>query len=406
MAEYDKILHPEQFDAMDNLTLDPFCMAAFETWLEDRAKEGWQVNEVGARLTDFVKAEPKPTRYRLTPLPRREKEPEPDFLDMAAAAGWEYVTTVHSAFHLWRCDDPLAPEMENDPVAQAEGYRYLSRRMTRDMVILAALFLLLPSLLVAFAWKAPLLALTRMAPGWLASMVLYFGGGAWLAVRQWRRLRRQLHQLRTGIPLDRPVPWKRERLIRRLALFVGIPLYFWTLFGDDFLDDGWSIRNNADAVAKARYVDVTELNPDISDDVELREARTKVTELVPRFYEVRQVAWEPYHGQIALDPGELAPTAVSADTAETGYYRLWTAGMAAELEGELAAGHEGRWYAAELETVATPDLDSFRWHRYGYGEETDRQYAVARLGNAVLWVDYHGPADLRQETEYLASLLR
>ena len=32
--------------------------------------------------------------------------------------------------------------------------------------------------------------------------------------------------------------------------------------------------------------------------------------------------------------------------------------------------------------------------------------AIARLGNSVLWVDYHGPADLRQETDYLAELLR
>lgn len=406
MADYDTILHPEQHASMDNVTLDPFSMAAFETWLEDRAKEGWQVNEVGPRLTEFAKAEPRPTRYRLTPLPRKEKQLEPDFLDMAAAAGWEYVTTVHSAFHLWRCDDPGAPEMENDPVAQAEGYRYLARRTTRDLIILAAVFLLLPSLLVAFSWKAPLLALARMAPGWLVSMVLYFGGGAWLVVRQWRRLRRQLHQLRTGIPLDRPVPWKRERLIRRLALFVGVPLYFWTLFGDDFLRDGRSILDNADALAKARYVDVAQLNPGASDDVELREARTKVTELVPRFYETRQVAWEPYYGQTELEPGDLPPTAVSADTAETGYYRLWTAGMAAELERELAARHESYWYAVELETVPAPDLDSFRWRRYGYGEETDRQYAIARLGNAVLWVDYHGPADLRQETDYLASLLR
>ena len=34
------------------------------------------------------------------------------------------------------------------------------------------------------------------------------------------------------------------------------------------------------------------------------------------------------------------------------------------------------------------------------------QYAIARLGTGVLWVSYHGPADLRQETAYFAELLR
>ena len=82
--------------------------------------------------------------------------------------------------------------------------------------------------------------------------------------------------------------------------------------------------------------------------------------------------------------------------------------MAAELERELTAEHESRWYAVELETVAAPELDSFRWRGYGTAamDGLQDQYAVARLGNSVLWVDYHGPADLRQETDYLAELLR
>ena len=44
-------------------------------------------------------------------------------------------------------------------------------------------------------------------------------------------------------------------------------------------------------MAKTRYVYVAALNPNVSDDVEIREARTKVTELVPRFYEPENIEY-------------------------------------------------------------------------------------------------------------------
>lgn len=402
MAEYDKIMNPGEEKLMDNLTLDPFDVAEFETWLEDRAKEGWHVRNIGPRLTDFEKGQPKETRYRLTPLGRKEKEPSPEFLDMAAVAGWEYAATVGASFHLWRCEDPNAPEMENDPVAQAEGYRYLAKRMTRDLwIFLVLLGLLAAMYLLPFYNGEFWQAMSRTAPFWMLGCWLYFGAGAAVVIRQWVRLRKLLRLLRAGIPMDRPRPWKRARLLRRVALFVGIPLYFYIMLGDDILKDGFNIQDNADAMAKARYVDVARLNPEVTEDVELWRARTKATEMIPRMYWIEQVGWVPKYDFVEPGTG-LQPhyAQVSADTAETDYYRLWTAEMAAAMEEELVA--DSRY---SLERLPSDHLDSFWWCEYDNYGSGGSQYAIARLDDTLLCVEYNGPADLRLETEYLAEVL-
>ena len=51
-----------------------YDVAALETWLEDRARAGWQLRRFnGWDSGVFEKSAPRPTRYRLTPLTRKEK---------------------------------------------------------------------------------------------------------------------------------------------------------------------------------------------------------------------------------------------------------------------------------------------------------------------------------------------
>ena len=45
-----------------------FDVAAAETWLEDRAREGWRFRETRSWKAVFDRAEPQACRYRLQPL--------------------------------------------------------------------------------------------------------------------------------------------------------------------------------------------------------------------------------------------------------------------------------------------------------------------------------------------------
>ena len=55
--------------------------------------------------------------------------------------GWEYVCTLAGTFHIWRCGDPAAPELDTDPVVQSMGYGYLERKMRRHLLRLPAILL-------------------------------------------------------------------------------------------------------------------------------------------------------------------------------------------------------------------------------------------------------------------------
>ena len=106
--------------------------------------------------------------------------------------------------------------------------------------------------------------------------------------------------------------------------------------------------------------------------------------------------------QLSLEGGERTSRQVLSSV-ETTYYRMLTAGLAHQLAEELSQrrtasfGMDGH---PALAAVETDDLDGLWW-----GEDRDYQFAVARLGRQVLFVEYQGDADLRTADEYLAGLL-
>ncbi|MEI3297794.1 DUF2812 domain-containing protein [Dysosmobacter welbionis] len=83
------------------------------------------------RLASFEQGEPKAVRYRLEPAGKKESCPDPERLAAYRSMGWEYVDTSGKSMHLWRCDDPDAPELHTDPETEAQAYDRLFRRQQK-----------------------------------------------------------------------------------------------------------------------------------------------------------------------------------------------------------------------------------------------------------------------------------
>ena len=129
MSELGKV------DSYDELRpANIYDVAANETWLEDQSAQGWHLTGFSGWSGLFARGEPKHCRYRMQPLPKKEKAPDPALMEAYQEMGWTYVATLPGTFHVWRCDDPGAPELDTDPVVQGLGYGYLRRRMVRDRV--------------------------------------------------------------------------------------------------------------------------------------------------------------------------------------------------------------------------------------------------------------------------------
>lgn len=252
-------------------------VAAAETWLEDWAAKGYRL--VGFRGMNgvFVKDEPKTCRYRLEPLARKEKAPDPDRVAVYGEMGWMYAATMGKDFHIWRCDDPAAPELDTDPVVQAAGYGYLKRRL--------------------------------------------------------------LHWLKTGIPLDRPAPYRWQRRLSKILTALILCIFCSNLVSD-LLGGFWPMWDPEQAV----YVDLAVLEPGAS--VEHISTETKVHELAPRMYVTNQ------------------STADFESSLYTEYYRLRAAALVPALERDLL-----EWWShygdGPMEKLEEARLDGFWWRDNG-----------------------------------------
>ena len=367
--------------------------AAVETWLEDMAKDGWQLTGFDYRFFrtagTFERSEPRPTRYRLTPLTRKEKEPDAEQRELCELRGWRYAAVISDSFHVWRCDDPGAPEMDTDPVTQAEGYRWLRRRVWRsyliDLLLVALLFVIV--LALPGNGRGFLLNMSENdAPGEFTLWCLFIVGMAASGIGTIRTLRRLYRRLHTGVPLDRPVPYRARQWRNRVLWLVFIVGYFYIVCDGLFnADDFHRMDDDPEAMARARYVDVTDLNPSLAE-ADVWHAYTKSLELIPRMYQVDHYAADA--------------SGVVTDSAHTEYYRLLTVPLAEELERELVEYMTTRSHYIDLTACPVSTLDGFYW-----GRGDGRQYAVVRLGRAVLTVEYDGPADLRDHPEALAEAL-
>lgn len=375
-----------------------FDVAANETWLEDMAAQGWRLTGFTGWSGVFEKDEPKACRYRMSPLPKKEKAPEPELVEAYRAMGWEYAATIKGVFHVWRCDDPAAPELDTDPVVQGLGYGYLKRRMAWDRAasLLLAAGLLVLAVLLPLAYDTPLLDLIEdNAPGeWLLRLT---AGTLCLVILfcQVRAMGRLSKALKAGFPLKRPRPYRRQKRLARAAWGSWVLLMALLVLGDfpaidgGSLERGWRASDRrGDPKPGVVYVDLRELESAEGETI-FWSCRTKIQELCPRMYDVMQTVGEEEN----------------FSEADTQYYRMLTPGLARELAKELAAERSaslGVVYGhGELLPQPVSQLDEFWWG----GALTDKQFAVARLGRQVLAVAYRGPTDLRTAQGYLAELL-
>ena len=192
-----------------------YDVSAQQAWLEDQAARGWFY--VPSRpilyLVSFERGTPRAVRYRLEPAGQKEKCPDQERRDTYRLLGWEYVDTFGKSMHLWRCDNPEAPELHTDPETEARAYDRISRRMRHSEIaaavtalVMAALFIWLYSGPMLYSevrdWTSPWRVIS--ACGVLLLLIFY-------AVRQDLALRRFLKTLRAGVPVPHRSPYRRAR---------------------------------------------------------------------------------------------------------------------------------------------------------------------------------------------------
>ena len=207
-----------------------YDVAAQQAWLEDEAARGRFLTAyragIASGFVSFHKDAPRSVRYRFQPLARKEKSPDPDRRDVYQSLGWDYVCTAGGTFHIWRCDDPEAPELDTDPVIQGTAYDRLCRRLTWANCVIGAI-LLLPVFL-AFWFHLTMddyfpRLVSSWEPIWEAAALALAVAACLPQFIYWDlSLRRFVRTLKAGVPTAHRRPYRLSRFLGGLTLVVYI----------------------------------------------------------------------------------------------------------------------------------------------------------------------------------------
>ena len=188
---------------------DPYDIAGTESWLEDLAGEGLFFQHCGTFSVRFSRGAPRRRRYRLDPSAGR---PDRERAEYYVACGWRAASRINQVFQVYYTDDPGAPEVHTDPVAQSYTLDALDRRLRFFTLVfcllVAAIFAVQGVFLLGTSW--PVLTLidgTSAASPLLLSVELVLLILFFWQVRGLRRLKRQL---RAGLPIEHPRDYRRS----------------------------------------------------------------------------------------------------------------------------------------------------------------------------------------------------
>lgn len=371
--------------------LNVYDLAANECWLEDMAREGYHLTGFKGYSGVFEQGEPGHWHYRMQLAAKKEEEPSPERIALNEQRGWTYVATWDKRFHVWKSNQ-MAAYLEPAPGLDGEDFARLRRRVLGTNAVLLLLILVLLGLSVATCFLSE-------TPLWTAVYGSMVGEGLILLAVELSALVLIAHEVISALrllrtledrePLERPRPYRGQKWLARISFVLGIVFAIISLLGT-FWEEPWSAREKHGEALKpgAVYVDLRELDGTPGEETFFFRPETKVHELAPRMWFVRQDAYPgaPIDEQIMV---------------ETEYYHLLTELLVPQMEKELLHWHDD----VDMQEVKCTMLDRFQW-----GERTTRdglreQIVVASLGRNVMFVAYRGPTDLRTQEAYLAELL-
>lgn len=194
-------------------SISKYDMANFQHYLEEKAQKGWFLRAVGFIGLYFTKGEPKNIRYRLEPIDSHHPSLDQEQLDYYASCGWQFVWDVEELYHIFRTDDPSAPELHTDPVVEGTAMDDMVRRNNWYFlsIVIALLLVIFRGLYEGWSY-----AIGSLFP--IAVVVEY----TWYAYRR-KTLRKQL---KAGIrPAFDPKAYHRSKLLHWILPIVEFLLF-------------------------------------------------------------------------------------------------------------------------------------------------------------------------------------
>jgi uncharacterized membrane protein len=369
---------------------DYWKIGEHESWFTDMAAKGLHIKKTGLIFAKFEKGESMDIRYRIDVVKDSLTDEQKS---LYKEYGWEFVMT-YGKFNVFSSPKELgAEELHTDASEQSYTLKDLDKQLHQNVVTMSIIMILFLGMMLSvfFFNSAPFLSMVKgqfLQQCILVVVELYVFYTTIQASRSIRALKKSLFD---GTEIDHHANWRKGGFTNKMiggifmvAAFFTIVLPMMTIMKSEnyTLPEGKSslpivrladIENNADYLRKSGY---------IQDEVDWGNRLS---------YD-----WSPFATiQYEADEHGIVTNTMWKDSSggyspsiSTQYYKLAFKGMADGLINDL---QERFLYEndKEIQIISHPDFDKL------YIVENDETKQIfASIGKNVLYIRYHGYADI------------
>ncbi|MEH7347020.1 DUF2812 domain-containing protein [Bacillus sp. JJ1532] len=379
---------------------DYWRIGEHESWFADMAAEGFQLKRMRLHFAEFVKGEPQKMRYRIDV----SMKITPEQIQMYAESGWDYVTS-YNFFHVFSSPVELnAPEIHTDPAEQSYTLKKLDKKLAKNACITVAAIILMIGMLFSiwFLDGTPTFILVEGMVIQQTVLTIFFGYMAYTSLQAAISIRVLRKDLIEGKPIDHHAPWKRHyRLNSIIALFFTIVVGLSAILPFTQLVKGYTktLPEASLDLPIVRLADV-EQNPALvrgessymRDNVDWDNRYSyDWSPLAPVQYDTDENGVVP--GKMWEDgSGEYSPSI------HTRVFQLSVPSIADHLISDLIKRYSYENSHREFVETKHPDLDLLIVH-----EEEESKEVFASMGKAVIYVRYHGYANINSVIENIVE---
>lgn len=376
-----------------------------ESWFTDMAARGLYLKKMGIHFARFEEGEPRDMKYRIDVSTTKRIPGEQ--IEMYGESGWDYVTS-YGQFHVFSSPvEEDAPELHTDPAEQSYTLKELDKKLAWNAGS-AIIGMVLMFGMMASIWFLDGTPTYVMVDGSMITqtiLTIFIAYTAYHSLRAALSIRDVRKRLVEGKPIDHHASWKKHHRIHTATAFlftvvVGlsaiIPFAQLAKMETNTLPEGSvdlpivrlaDVENDPDMIrAEAEYM---------SDNVDWgNRLSSEWSPLAPVQYESDESGVVP--GKLWEDlSGEYSPAI------HTEYYQLRFPGMAENLVSDLVERYRYDNSLDEYVEKIHADLDLLIVHA-----EEGMKEVFAAHGDAVMYVRYHGDADVSTVIENVVEKIR
>lgn len=380
---------------------DYWRIGEHESWFSDMSLQGLHLYKMGTHLAHFKKGEPKRMEYRIEV--KREKLISDEQIELYKESGWDYVTS-YQYFHVFVSpQERHALEIHTDLAEQSFTLEKLYKKAVTNVIVTLIGFVLIIGMLTAalFLDGTPFLRLVEghlLSQCMLTIIVFYNMYPHLRAMLAIRALKRELIE---GKVIDHHAPWQKNLRINTIISVVffvfacfSVLLPFIQLMKMDTVT-----LPESDSLLIVRLADI-EQNPKLVRDEYYIDGVDWSNSYSTNWSLFAPVQYETEENGVIEDMKWLDESGIYSPRIYSEVYHLTFKALANPLISDLM-----KWYAfdedLQYEEIEHRDFDRLMIH-----EEAEMKKIFASKGNIVMYVWYHGYAELDVIIENMAQKIR